>query len=77
MREAGSEKEYRHPLVRVVPFGLLGGTAVEAPTREFFQFRESLEVFDERFAADVRNGGVTVEPDVFQLVLCHMRLVLH
>ncbi len=57
--------------IGVMSFGLLGGTAVEAPIREFFERGEGIELFDERFSAEVRDGGVAIEPNVFELVLCH------
>jgi hypothetical protein len=52
-------------------FGLAGGAAIEAPIREFFEFGETGELFDLSFAAEVRDGFVTVEPNVFELIFRH------
>jgi len=40
-------------------------TAIEAPHRKFFELGKSLEFLDLSFAAEVGDGFITVEPDVF------------
>ena len=50
---------------------LPGGRAVEAPKREFLKGGKAGELLDLGFAAKVRDGGVSVEPDVFQFVFGH------
>ena len=44
--------------------------------RELLELREGIEFLDQRFASEIGNGLVTVEPDVFQLVLGHRLLLL-
>src|SRR5204863_5821979 len=51
--------------VRAFTFGLASRAAVEAPPGEFFQLRKLRKFFDLSFATEVRNGFVTIEPDVF------------
>ena len=57
--------------VRAMAFGLAGRAAVEAPEREFFELREGVKFLDLRLAAEVGNGLVAVEPDIFRFVLRH------
>jgi hypothetical protein len=57
--------------IRAVAFGLPGRAAVKCPLREFFQRREAVEILDEGFAAEVGDGLVAVQPDVFQFILRH------
>ena len=57
--------------VGAAAFGLHGRAAVEAPQRKLLQRREAVEFLDLRLAAQVGDGRVPVEPDVFELVLCH------
>ncbi len=58
--------------IRAVTFGLASRAAIEAPVRELFQGRKLVEILDQGFAADVGNGGVTVQPDIFQFILRHV-----
>ena len=55
---------FKHAIRRAA-FGLARRAAVKAPHREFFQFREALEFLDLCFAAEVGDGFVSVEPEVF------------
>ena len=61
--------------VRAVAFGLARRTAVKAPHRKFVEFWKLIEFFDLGFAAEVRDGFVAVEPDVFQFVFRHVWVV--
>src|ERR1700716_2322003 len=60
--------------IRSMTFSLLRGTTVKPPFRKLFQCRKAIELFDESLAADVGNGLVTVEPDVFKFALRHYSL---
>ena len=57
--------------IRAAAFGLLGRATVESPHRKLVESREAVEILDQGFATEVRNGGVAVEPDVFQFVFGH------
>ena len=57
--------------VRAAAFGLARRAAVEAPQSQLVERRKALELFDLCLAAEVRDGLVAVQPDVFQLVLGH------
>ena len=57
--------------VGTASWGLLRGTAVEAPEGKFFKRREAAVFFDLSFAAQIRHRSVTVEPEVFEFVFSH------
>jgi len=58
--------------VRAVALGLPGGAAVEAPFRDVIKSREAVEILHEGLAAEVRDGLIAVEPNVFQFILRHI-----
>ena len=70
----GINRDRLQHAVGAVAFGLHRRAAVEAPQRKLIQRREAVELFDLRLAAQVRDGRVAVQPDVFELVLCHCNL---
>ncbi len=57
--------------IRTVTLGLQGRASVEAPQRKLFQGRKFIELLDLRFAAQIRHRGISVEPDILELILCH------
>ena len=59
--------------IGIMPFRLPGRTPVKAPHREFSEIRKGVKFFDLGFAAKVGDGLITVEPDIFQFVFCHVR----
>jgi hypothetical protein len=50
---------------------LAGGAAIEAPQREVFELGKAGEFLDGGLAAEVCNGLVAIEPDVFEFVFSH------
>ncbi|MCY1237984.1 hypothetical protein D9M72_507020 [compost metagenome] len=60
--------------VGAAAFGLHRRGTVEAPEGQLLKRRKSIEFLDQGLAAQVRGGLVTVEPDVFELELCHFVL---
>ena len=46
------------------PIGLLGGASVESPEREFGEGGEGLVFLHAALGAEVRDGGVSIQPDV-------------
>jgi hypothetical protein len=57
--------------VRVDALRLARRASVEAPDRELLEARQAAELLHLRLAAEMRDGLVAVEPDVFELVLAH------
>src|SRR5919198_389868 len=68
-RGVGQEGDRPEEAVRVRAVRLAGRAAVEVPQRQLVEGRLRVEVDDLRLAAQVRNGLVTVEPDVLELEL--------
>ncbi len=58
--------------VGAAAFGLLRRAAIKSPHRQLFESWKAFEFLDLGFSAEVRNGRVAVEPDVFQFVFGHM-----
>src|SRR5205807_9050928 len=65
----GEERDRLEEAVRARAVRLARRAAVEVPQRQLVDGRLRLEVDDLRLAAQVRNGLVAVEPDVFELEL--------
>jgi len=57
-------------------FRLSRGAPVETPKGEFFELREAAIFFKLSLATEVRDWGITIEPDVFELVFSHNRIFL-
>src|SRR5262249_40453887 len=70
-RRVEKERDGLEEAVRARAVRLSCRAAVEVPQRQLVESRLRLEVDDLRLAAQVRNGLVTVEPDVLELEL-HM-----
>ncbi len=68
-RRIGERRDGLQQAVRVAALGLPRRAAVEAPDRQVLDGRRVRELHDLRLAAEVRNGLVPVEPDVFELDL--------
>ena len=69
----GEESDRLQHAVRASAFGLLCRTAVEVPDGQLLEGRFAGELHDLRLAAEIRDGLVAVQPDVFELVLGHSR----
>ena len=67
----GVHSNRREHAIRAVTFRLPGRTTVEAPHGKFTELREACEFLDLRFATEIRNGFITVEPEVFEFVFRH------
>src|SRR4051794_25345952 len=65
------ERDRLQQAVRARALGLLRRAPVEVPDGEVLERRRDRERLDLRLAAQVRDGVVAVEPDVFELVLGH------
>jgi hypothetical protein len=76
---AGRIRVKRHRLQHAIgaaAFGLHGRGTIEAPQRQLFERREFGEFLDLRLAAKVGDRGVTIEPNVLELVFRHSSLSL-
>jgi hypothetical protein len=58
--------------IRALSFSLTRGAAIKAPERKILQCWELGELLDLSFAAEVGDGLIAVEPDVFEFVLGHI-----
>src|SRR5947209_15931427 len=67
-RGVGEERDRLQEAIRARAVRLTGRAAVEVPQRQLVESRLRFEVDDLRLAAQVRDGLVTVEPDVLELV---------
>lgn len=73
----GSVREDRHRFqhaVRAMPFCLPGGTSVKSPHGQFFQFGKVVKLLDLSLAAQIRDGFIPVEPNVFEFIFRHEQL---
>ena len=68
VREDGDRLE---KAIRAVALGLACRAAVKAPHGEILELGKAGEFFDGGLAAEVGNGLVAVEPDVFEFVFSH------
>jgi hypothetical protein len=73
-RGVGEDGDRLEHAVRVATLGLARRAAVEAPHGELLEAREARELLDLGLAAQVRDGLVAIEPDVFELVFRHEAL---
>ncbi len=62
--------------VRAAAFSLHRRRTIEAPERELFERRETIEFLDLRLATQVRYRGVPIEPNILELILCHVVLIV-
>ena len=69
LRRVGKNGHRLEHAIRARAFGLARRAAVEAPAGEFFERRETVELLDLGFAAEIRDRLVAVEPDVLEFVL--------
>ena len=70
-RGVGNDADRLQDAVRAAAFGLHGRAAVEAPERQLLERRKLVVFLDLRLAAQIGHRGVSVEPDVLELILCH------
>jgi hypothetical protein len=75
-RGIGVERDRLQHAVGAVAFGLHRRGAVESPQRKLREIGECAVFLDLRLAAQVRDGRIAVEPDVFELVLRHRLLLV-
>jgi hypothetical protein len=65
------ESDWLQNAVGTAARSLLSGGTVKAPIWEFFELREAGEVLELSLAAEVADGLIAVEPDVFEFVFGH------
>ncbi len=53
-------------------FCLTGGASVESPHGQLLELRKAFEILDLRLAAEVRDGGVAVQPDILEFIFSHV-----
>ncbi len=69
----GEERDWLQQTVRTLAFGLLSRASVEAPHREVRKLQlGGIAVYDLGLAAEAGDGGVAVEPDVFEFDSSHV-----
>src|SRR5580698_7007124 len=67
----GIERNRLENAIGLVARSLHGGAAVKSPQRQIGQSGRLVEFLDVSFAAEFRDGLLTIEPDVFKFVLWH------
>ena len=57
--------------ITAAAFSLAGGAPVETPHGQLLELRKAFEILNLRFAAEVWDGSVTVQPDILEFILSH------